>query len=263
MRWAAQSSSPTKVSCKRDRGTPMQQLLTLCLNMAIKQQGLLPLYKRLEKIVPDISHQYNSDGMDDEYWFVKLRGEHAFQVRLALEAMEQFDVHSLMDIGDSAGTHIIYLTTLSGREIRAKSLNNDPEAIKHIKRMGLEAIEADAQDYDWSKEDWDMFLAFDMLEHLTDPISFLVNLRRARSKVLVITAPYVRRSRVHQPSKNEHINELSPGDWKFLFATTGWEVVKERHYLQFPHIFGWGALAEFWERNDFLGFWGCVLKKDS
>jgi len=215
-------------------------------------------------MVPDISHQYNSDDMDDECWFVKLRGEHAFQVRLALEAMEQFDVHSLMDIGDSAGTHIIYLTTLSGREIRAKSLNNDPEAIRHIKRMNLEAVCADAEDYDWSKEDWDMFLAFDMLEHLTDPISFLANVRTARSNVFVISVPYIRKTRInHFPKKGGHIYELSPGDWKFLFATMGWEVVKERYYLQFPRIFGWGALAEFWERNDFLGFWGCVLKKDS
>jgi len=262
--------------------TPIQKFLSLSLQMAMKEQGLGTLYQRLEKIVPDVSHQYNTDDMDNIYWTTKIRAEQTLHVGLSLRAIEEFDAHSIMDIGDSSGAHIIYLMTLSRREMRTKSLNIDHEAIGRIKSMHLDVVEADAEKYDWSKEsydmeadaekyDWskesyDMLLAFDMLEHLRNPGEFLRKLsKEAKCKVLVISVPYLRRSRVTQKKSGDprstHIYELSPEDWQAKFRNSGWTINYDQIYYQYPRRIPIVSrlLRRFWRRNDFEGFYGAVL----
>lgn len=234
------------------------------VRQAVREQGLLPLYRSLERIVPDITHHYNSYTMKGKYHLTKTRAQQSFQISLALETLSMFDVDSVMDIGDSAGNHLKYMQSLT-HSMRVASMNTDQRAIDKIEAKGITAIRANAIEYDWDGTDYDMFTAFEVLEHLSDPIKFLVRLKRANSKVFVITVPYLRETRIHSDlvGDNEefHIHELCPSDWKFLFALTGWYVIAERTYFQFPRrVPGWGELAAFWERNDFWGFWGAILK---
>jgi len=227
MRWIAKPLE-TLPKMKLPKGTTIQRFLTLSLRLALKEQGLEALYERLGTIVRDISHQYNTDDLDNNYWATKIRAEQSFHTRLMLRAAEAFDVRSVMDIGDSAGTHIIYLLTLSGREMRTKSLNIDPKAIEHIKRMNLEVVEADAEKYDFGEGNYDMLLVFDTLEHLQNPQKFLEKLSQASCKVLVISVPYLKRGRVTLrniglqqvgviPKGEAHIWEMCPEDWGLTF----------------------------------------------
>lgn len=247
------------------------KLMTLSIKMAVKEEGLRPLYSRLEEAIPDISEQYCTGRLTETYHLTKVRAQHSFQVSLALEAMEMFDIKSVLDIGDSCGNHLVYLSTLSQNGLKVRSLNIDPRAVKKARAQGIEAEEADAERYHWSKADSDMLVCFEVLEHLVDPLKFLVGLRQAKPKCFVITCPYLRKSRIsYEPlvsdngvvinAEDAHIHELSPGDWKFLLYLAGWRVIKEKRYLQFPQrVFGWRVLADYWERVDFLGFWGCIL----
>src|SRR6266571_9088580 len=96
---------------KRLRGVVERlQIASLCA--ALREQGLCELQERLRQIVPDIRNQYSSFEVDSDFLQLKVRGQHAFQVALAVEAINSIgDLKrsvTLVDIGDSAGTHSLY-----------------------------------------------------------------------------------------------------------------------------------------------------------
>ena len=86
--------------------------------------------------------------------------------------------------------------------------------------------------------------------------------------------PYVRKSRVglHHirrstsetvKAENTHIFELSPEDWKLIVRHSGWDIVKERVYLQYPKRSFYRLTKYLWRRFDFEGFYGLILKRDN
>ena len=115
---------------------------------------------------------------------------------------------------------------------------------------------------------------FEMLEHLMNPCHFLHELStKTNAKYLVITVPYLHNSRVglhhirggpirNVYAENTHIFELSPKDWKLLVKHSGWSILQERIYLQYPK---WGLfwITKFlWRQFDFEGFYRMVLTKN-
>ena len=102
------------------------------------------MVESLAKIVPDISDQYSGSEMQGPYWQLKVRAMHAFQTTLMLKALAGLRRKRLtvVDIGDSAGTHMIYLTKLAGEgiELETISVNLDPKAVEKISAKGLKAI---------------------------------------------------------------------------------------------------------------------------
>ena len=66
---------------------------------------------------------------------------------------------TIVDIGDSAGTHLLYLNELFG-EIRSLSVNLDVNAVKKIKQKGLDAIHARAEELEKFNINADLFLSF-------------------------------------------------------------------------------------------------------
>ena len=248
---------------------------------AIREQKLLPIYHQLTENVPDITHQYTSFDLDSEYIKTKVRAQHAFQIALTSEALQSIhsssgDALTIVDIGDSAGTHLQYIKELyHDRNLRCLSVNMDSEAVGRIREKGMEAICARAEDLPSLSIEADLFLSFEMLEHLMNPCGFLQGLSaNTGCKVLVVTVPYLARSRVGLPhirygqkrSVNPeitHIFELSPEDWRLIFLHSGWSVQAERIYLQYPRrsifrpFWKW-----FWRHYDFEGFYGAILKPD-
>lgn len=258
----------------------------MSLKSSHRAKNLSNLVAELERLVPDLSHQYTNFKLDmsDPYIRLKLRGQHAFQVSMALKAFERISdnnrVINIVDIGDSSGTHLIYLRELfanSDYKIEVSSVNTDPVAVERIRKRGLAAIECKAEDLHKNPEfnrSADLFLSFEMLEHLLDPVSFLRNMAvESECKLFALTVPLVKKSRVgvhHIRRKlsgkfsNErvHIFELCPDDWKLLFNFSGWEVVLEDRYTQYPEK-GMLNLTKFaWRRIDFDGFYGVVLRKN-
>lgn len=254
------------------------------IRKALIEQDLLSLYNRLCAIVPDIRHQYSSFNIENEYYNTKVRGLHAFQISLVNDALILLKDElankspiTIVDVGDSAGTHSQYIRSIfQGQNIRCLSVNLDERAVKKIKDKGMEAVCMRAEELTAASIDADIFFSFQMLEHLMDPFKFLKRLsEKTNCKAFVVTVPYLAQSRVglHHirlaqnrgvNAENTHIFELSPSDWKLIFRHCGWAVLAERLYLQYPkRSLAATRLNEFWKRYDYEGFYGAVLVKDN
>ncbi len=253
-----------------------QSLMKTSIEKASKEQGLKSLADKLTKIVPDITYQYSTFEVNNPYIEVKVRNQHAFQISLVNEVISEFEKPTVVDIGDSAGTHLQYIMGLHPQKMQCLSVNLDAQAVEKIKQKGLEAVNARAEDLHEYNIDADIFLCFEMLEHLMNPCHFLHELStKTNAKYLVITVPYLQNSCVglHHIraggglrdvyAENTHIFELSPKDWKLLVRHSGWNVAQERIYLQYPKRgFLWITKA-LWRRFDFEGFYGMILTKDN
>jgi hypothetical protein len=267
----------------------LQRLLTrmqlASLRSAAREQGLDRLSERLVEIVPDLTSQYTTFRVDNEFLQVKTRSLHAFQIDLAIKAINYIPPKEsiyVVDIGDSSGTHLIYLNSILRDDMRFAScnlnylsVNLDPIAVDKIASRGIRAILCRAEDlYKNYKIKADLILSFEMLEHLYDPVSFL-NILSEKSvcEYFVLTIPYLSQSRVglhhirHGQNRvvypeNTHIFELSPTDWKLIFQHAGWKVVNEAIYRQYPLWSVWILLKPLWKKLDFEGFYGVILKRD-
>ena len=223
--------------------------------------------------------QKNSPG--DDYWELKRRALQSFQCSMMLKALEHLPSGRLtvVDIGDSAGAHMLYLRELTkGKfDVDTISVNLDSRAIEKIKARGLNAILCRAEDLDLREKKDDLFTSFQMVEHLHNPAIFFRRLAvKSPCNKIVITVPYLKESRVglHHIrnrtgkiifAEDEHIFELSPEDWTLLLLHSGWSVVQSEIYYQYPrklpiisHLF-----SCYWKNSDFEGFWGAILEKDT
>lgn len=245
----------------------LYDLLRRSIAAGSKQRGDAHLKKRLAEIAPDLSRQYTNFSVDTPYLVENVRSMHAFQIGLLQSAiLLTQDPRVLVDIGDSAGTHAAYLKAMKP-QLEVYSANLDPVAVAKIRAKGLKAELCRAEDL---KMRADIFFSFEMLEHLTDPFSFLHRLsERGGCEHFVVTVPFVRRSRVgmHQlrhgrgamNAENTHILELSPADWRLAFEFAGWRVVEEDIYLQYPTWHPLWLTKPLWRKVDFEGFYGAIL----
>lgn len=270
-----------------------ERLQAISLQAAAREQALDGVARRLAGIVPDLTGQYTTFAVSGAMLRVKVRTQHAFQIALALRAVARVlerqrgggagdGVLRIVDVGDSAGTHLTYLKTLlgedhrlAGRILECVGVNLDPAAVDRIRGRGLPAILGRAEDVvARGAIEAQVALCFEMLEHMADPISFLDTLSRSgRCACFVLTVPYLRRSRVglHHirraerravTPENTHIFELSPEDWKLLFAHAGWAVSEEQVYRQYPRHSWWRVMQPAWRWFDFEGFYGAILEPD-
>lgn len=268
----------------------LEKLQLWSLSKAQAEQGLTPWCERLRRAVPAIDDQYTGFAVDTPLLEAKLRGQHAFQIKLLLKAVERVaqrrsgtKLLTLVDIGDSSGTHLRYLAALlkedpnlSVRSFETLSVNLDPVAVKKIKDKGFKALHCRAEELvQRHRVHADLFFTLETIEHLHDPAGFLNSLsKHGSADILAATVPYMALSRVglhhirqdrREPISPErtHIFELCPFDWKLLFAHAGWKVVEESLYRQYPRFSPASpVLREFWKRYDFEGFYGVILERD-
>jgi 2-polyprenyl-3-methyl-5-hydroxy-6-metoxy-1,4-benzoquinol methylase len=253
-----------------------KKILIASLNRAIREQHLADLALELERIVPDITFQYSCFNVDTPYIYKKVRYQHAFQISLVDNIIYELNSPFIVDIGDSCGTHLQYLKNLyHDKGIKTLSINLDGNAVKKIKAKGLDAIHSRAEDLESYNVKADIFLCFETLEHLMDPCHFLRNLSsKTKVKYLIITVPFLRKSRVGLRyirnakngsvcAENTHIFELNPEDWKLIAKHSGWDIVEEKTYLQYPRKSFLKLTKIHWKKFDFEGFYGMVLKRDN
>ena len=251
------------------------------LKKALKEQKLEKTFLQLEKIIQNYSQHYNHAKIEGEYWNYKVRALHSFQVNFGMNSIQRVKKNlnknhlTLVDIGDSSGTHTLYLKTLIKEfNIKALSVNLDQNAIKKIKDKGLEAIHSKAEDLDKYNINPDLFMSFQTVEHLNSPINFLKSIsQNTNCNYFLITVPYISSSRIGLEhirgnlktkvhAENIHIFELSPQDWKLLFKHSGWEIIDETVYFQYPKKHFLRILKKSWAKYDFEGFYGVLLKKN-
>lgn len=261
-----------------------QSLSAASIRAALREQKLDSLARELRRVVPDLTGQY-THGFDtaeyERYWEIKMRGLHAFQVRLALDALERIEGTGLIlaDIGDSSGNHAAYIHALagSGKVAKTISVNLDPVAVDKIRAKGGEAIHCRAEELDLKGISPDLILSFETIEHLTDPLRFLHSLAtKGSAEYLLMTVPYRRLSRfggefIRRPedamperltAEDVHIFELSPGDWTLLARFAGFRCVFSRTYLQYPRFHPLRLTGRLWRKLDFEGFFGMFLVRD-
>ena len=206
------------------------KLLELSIQRASKEQKLFELVTQLRSLVPDVTHQYTTHNTDSSYLENKVRALHALQIHTASHAIDQLATSriTIVDIGDSAGTHLEYLSKLYPEKINPYSVNLDPIAVKKISKKGIKAINCRAEDLsshpDFNELSIEILLLFETLEHLFDPIGFLDTIHSAECEYFVITVPYVKKSRVGFSQirnkndqrkitpENTHIFELSSAE---------------------------------------------------
>jgi len=253
------------------------------LKKAVEENKWENSLEELRKIVPDeeIVNQEFSEITSTPAAKLKRRGLHSFQCSLMLKALKDLPRGRLtvVDIGDSAWTHMRYLKSLAKDkfDVDTISVNLDERAIEKIRARGLKAIHSRAEELALGDTEISLFTSFQMVEHLHDPSIFFRRLaKRSKGKRMLITVPYLKRSRVglhnirngfSRPirAEEEHIFELSPEDWTLLFLHSGWRVARSEIYYQYPRkwvIFNplWKA---FWRVTDYEGFWGVILEKDT
>lgn len=271
MKAAIKGLLPATVLAKLSAGR--EKLLIRSLRAAAAEQGLTPLVERLAAS-GDVSEQYTTMKMDSEYLRLKVLTQHAFQIALAGPELPEGD-GVVVDIGDSSGAHTQYLRALHpGCKAKFLSVNLDATAVAKIKAKGLDAMLVRAEDVAKQGVNAEVFLLFETLEHLSDPFNFLHALAaKTRCRRLVLTVPYVRRSRLglhhiragltqKMTAERVHLLELCPEDLRLLFAHAGWRVEKERIYLQYPANSALRATKALWASHDFEGFYGVVLSRD-
>lgn len=259
------------------------------LHSARREQGLDDLAGELARIVPSVEDQYTTVPISSPVMTCKVRSQHAFQVGLALKAIDMALAEAtvtkapftIVDIGDSSGTHVAYIRRLlatigkyQGIEVRTLSVNLDSAAVAKIRAKGLDAMLCRAEELHARGVDAGVLLSYEMLEHLNNPVEFLDSISRdVPCGCFAITVPYLRRSRVglHHVRRGAagmvtlettHIFELAPEDWKLLFRHAGWEPVFEEVYLQYPRHSIWRATQPMWRLLDFEGFYGVILKRN-
>ncbi len=262
------------IKAKQYARKALEALLRRSLEEAAKKQGLEELCGRLRRIVPDISNQYSTRKLDSSYLKTKVRNQHAFQISLIGKVINEFKAPRIADIGDSCGTHIQYIKGIYPQVTDCLSINLDEAAVEKIKAKGLQAVGARAEELKNLDLKADILLCFELLEHLSDPNAFLHTLAGVKqAKYLILTVPFLKESRVglHHIrnlradkvcAENTHIFELNPVDWKLLARHAGWDIVYERIYLQYPRFSLLGLTRPLWQKYDFTGFYGLILKKD-
>ncbi len=252
------------------------------LKSAVQEQDLKHLIPKLKEISSDYYDHYNHVKIEGDYWNYKVRALHAFQFDLTKKAIEIIKQQkekndlTIVDIGDSSGTHTNYLKKLiQNVNLKLLSVNLDPKAIEKIKQKGFEAILSRAEDLQKYNINPDLFMSFQTIEHLNSPITFLKSIsKNTNCEFFLMTLPYLSESRValeHIRNKtrekvhaeNIHIFELKPTDWKLLFKHTGWEIKHEKIFFQYPKKSLLRFLKNSWKKYDFEGFYGVILKKDS
>lgn len=261
-----------------------QRLSAASIEAAIHEQGLGALVTQLRTILPDVSDQYTT-GFDraeyERYWEPKMRGLHAFQVRCMLDALDHLGGSGrvLADIGDSSGNHALYLKAVAkpGQVERVVSVNLDPVAVDKVRSKGGDSVLCRAEEMDLEGIQPDLFLSFEMVEHLTDPLRFLHRLaEKGSSRYLLMTVPLVRRSRfggfhmrmpedqmpMGMSAEEVHIYEFSPADWLLCARFGGWKPVFSRNYLQYPRRHWLRPTQALWAQLDFEGFFAVLLERD-
>ena len=67
----------------------LQSLYNKSLEAAAKEQGLKSLVNKLETLVPDVTDQYSTFKIDNQYLRAKIRNLHAFQISLVNEVIKE------------------------------------------------------------------------------------------------------------------------------------------------------------------------------
>ena len=266
-----------------DAGSLFNRVAAASIDAAVKAQGLAALQANLRRVVPDLSQQYTYTIDEESYKQFgerKMRGLHAFQVKCVLDALSGLGSGiTIVDIGDSSGAHGMYVKAVAreGTIDRYISVNLDSVAVDKVNKNGGEAILCRAEELDHQSVNADLFVSFETIEHLLDPVRFLHDLAtKGAAEQILFSVPYRRSSRFGgyhlrlQDSKlppritpeELHVMELSPEDWSIACRLAGFRTMSVQIYRQYPKWHPLWFMMPIWRCLDFEGYICILAKKD-
>jgi len=261
-----------------------EDLLLRSLKNAGREQNLIERSEELRVILPDISGQYTTYKLDSPFLELAVRLLQSFQVELVMQALAALEFRkdaplTIADIGDSSGSHLVYLQSLLLKngfsQVSCLGVNLDAVAVEKIKSRGIAAVHCRAEELAAKGISADLFLSFETIEHLLDPIRFLKQLvSNPDVRVLVVTVPYLSQSRVGLHyiragqegdvcAENTHIYEFCPEDWMLIARFSGWDVLFDKIYYQYPARGVLRVTKPLWKNTDFEGYYGMALVPNS
>ena len=243
-------------------------------------ENLKPLWKESMRLIPDFNEHFSSPLNSEEaekrvrLLVVKETDYTKEEIYNILKTKKQC---TFAGVGDSDGSVRLLLHEIfSAKQLVSTGINLQQEAVKKIKKQGLDAICADAIKLGQQGVNYDIVSVFETLEHLSDPIGFLKGLKDVVNEKLIISVPCVRKSRVRLSyingrwpknkkvtKENTHIFEFSPKDWEKIFLHSGWKIEKQDRLLcYYPKSISRIILQPYWNYVSYDSFWFVTLVKD-
>jgi hypothetical protein len=256
-------------------------MMLVALRLVVRTDAeLRHWHRKTWKTVPDLRAHF-IQGCLNPFLEEKIRFLLAAQLKIVGRCVKRLHASgqtvTLADIGDSDGSLRMTLQDeYPAGVLDDVGINLQPTAVERLRSKGLKAILADATALPDGCGPYHVVTVLETLEHLPNPVLFLERAQNLVKDYLVISVPYVAKSRValdylsddrwdHRQRKatieSVHVFELSPEDWGKLFAHCGWKVIDDFVALQYPKSLTL-PLRRLWKRIDFEGFYCAALAKD-
>jgi SAM-dependent methyltransferase len=201
-------------------------------------------------------HQYTSDdtAIDD---YVE-GGASLDAIALAMCRVRRGSVKRFLDVGCNYGFGVHIAQHLFGWE--ALGVEPSPAGRRGQAELGVE-IRADfLDDATDIGQPFDLILASEVVEHVSDPVDFLSQLRRrlTASGVVVLTTPSAEVMAAPLEREEQAVQALSPGFHYFLASVRGMEILLEEAGFRHHRVLRHGATLQVVAASSPEG-WGSIV----
>jgi 2-polyprenyl-3-methyl-5-hydroxy-6-metoxy-1,4-benzoquinol methylase len=245
-----------------------------------RSPSLTTMWSKTLEYFPSFENHFSDKTLDKEIE-ARIRflvaAECAFVHQEIDEIIKRKGTCTYADIGDSDGSVRVVMESIFKKPVLSTvGINLQQKVVDRMKNAGMNAICGDASEIGDKGERFNIVSLFETMEHLPDPIGFLKKISSVVEDRLVISVPYLRKSRVGlQYTEGQwpvdravtvetvHIFELCPEDWNKIFRHSGWKIERQSIVKMFPE----GGyldfiLGKYWRMMSFEGFYFVSLKKD-
>jgi SAM-dependent methyltransferase len=195
---------------------------------ALQDPALAPLFASMSD-EQAFRHFGEEELLPDRVYRTVVRLFHAWKVKTIRERLgDRLDEARVLDVGDTDGL------LLRGLGKDGTGFNISDAAITNIRANGVEAVQGDAHALPFETGSFDVVTCFETLEHVESQHAALLELARVcrPGGTCFVSIPWLPRTVVHArnpavPRGQDHVFELSPGDFAALVTHTPFDVVFE------------------------------------
>lgn len=193
---------------------------------------------------PDILEKYYTSSENYAYWnkcifpaSESVRRKHIFRPRAekVVKLCEKYvpDACDLLEVGAGFGT---FCEEIGRFKIfkRVVAVESTPDLARTCRKKGIDVIEGQVEQIDFSDLSFDVVTCFETIEHLFSPVDFILKCREMLrdSGLLIVSCPNVKGfeiSVLRSESDSvdaEHLNYFNPESLSRLFTFCGFDVVE-------------------------------------
>jgi len=166
-------------------------------------------------------------GQEDRHWWFRGRRELLWALLRRVDAPSS---PRLLDAGCGTGRNLVEFGTLART---LAGIDPSAEAVEFCRRRGLENVRcAGLEDLPFGPAEFDLLLACDVLEHVSDDRLALKELLRvaAPGATLLVTVPAYQWMWTHHDDQLHHLRRYTRRALKRLVEDSGWNVVHDTYF---------------------------------